>query len=146
MTQAAVTDLESQLRRDEGERRHVYADSEGFLTIGIGRLVDRRKAGSGLSSAECTHLLHNDLHRIEIELGSALPWIYGLEPVRRAVLHNMAFQLGTAGLLKFRRTLALVKEMRYAEAAREMLDSRWAQQTPARAHRLARQMATNTWQ
>jgi len=35
--------LEQQLRRDEGEVLHEYKDSLGYSTIGIGRLIDKRK-------------------------------------------------------------------------------------------------------
>ncbi len=58
----------------------------------------------------------------------------------------MAFQLGTAGLLGFTNTLQLVQAGKYAEAGAAMLQSKWAQQTPNRAKRLAEQMRTGTWQ
>lgn len=141
----AATDLESQLRRDEGDRAHVYQDSEGWWTIGIGRLVDKRKAGSGLRPHERAYLLREDMAAVEAGLDAALPWSRALSPARRGVLLNMGFQLGVAGLLKFRLTLELVRQGRYDEAAREMLRSRWASQTPTRAHRLARQMAADRW-
>jgi lysozyme len=58
----------------------------------------------------------------------------------------MAFQMGTKGLLAFRRTLGSIEDGQYSEAALEMLDSTWAKQTPARAMRLATQMETDQWQ
>jgi lysozyme len=57
----------------------------------------------------------------------------------------MSFQLGVDGLLGFKQTLDAVKGGRYDEAAFDMLQSRWAQQTPARAKRLAEQMRTGLW-
>ena len=137
--------LRDQLIRDEGEVAHAYQDSLGFWTIGVGRLIDKRKGG-GLSRAEIAMLLDNDIKRVDVELSIALPWLPQLDDARRAVLLNMAFQMGPAGLLKFKRTLDLVRAGRWADAARAMLQSKWATQTPQRAKRLARQMDTGEWQ
>ncbi|MNL28639.1 hypothetical protein D3C87_1502920 [compost metagenome] len=58
----------------------------------------------------------------------------------------MPFQLGVDGLLGFKSTLALIEEGKYTFAADNMLKSKWAEQTPARAKRLAVQMRTGIWQ
>lgn len=39
------TKLTAQLRRDEGEKLYAYQDTLGYWTIGIGRLIDRRRGG-----------------------------------------------------------------------------------------------------
>lgn len=137
--------LREQLIRDEGEVAHAYPDSLGFWTIGVGRLIDKRKGG-GLSRAEIALLLDNDIQRVTVQVSNALPWLRQIDDVRRAVLLNMAFQMGVAGLLKFRRTLELVRGERWKDAARAMLQSKWATQTPLRAQRLARQMDSGEWQ
>jgi lysozyme len=41
--------------------------------------------------------------------------------------------------------LGSIEDGQYGEAAVEMLDSLWAQQTPERAKRLAKQMLTGEW-
>ena len=74
-----------------------------------------------------------------------MPWARALSPERQAVLVNMAFNLGIAGLLAFKRMLAACERGEYAAAAREMLDSVWAKQVGARAVRLAEQMRTGEW-
>jgi lysozyme len=56
------------------------------------------------------------------------------------VLANLCFNLGLAGLLGFRQTLALLQAGRYAEAAAELLRSKWAGQVGARAERLAQRL------
>lgn len=61
---------------------------------------------------------------------------------RAEVLINMAFNMGVAALLKFRRVLDAVRADTYAAAATHMLDSRWASQVGRRAVELARQMKT----
>jgi len=137
--------LMTQLKREEGVVRHAYQDHLGYWTIGVGRLIDQRKGG-GLSDAEIDFLLRNDIERFAREVRQSLPWIDGLNEARQAVLIGMAFQMGTAGLLGFRNTLAAVRDQRFAHAAALMLQSRWAQQTPARARRMALQMETGEWQ
>ena len=137
--------IEAQLRRDEGEKLSAYQDHLGYWTIGVGRLIDARKGG-GLTREESTYLLQNDIMSKTKELNSKLSWISTLDPVRHAVLVNMAFQMGVEGLLKFRNTLAMIKAGQYADAASGMLESLWAQQTPARAQRLSTQMRTGVWQ
>lgn len=140
------TELTKQLKADEGVRNCVYSDSLGFLTIGVGRLVDSRKPGAGLRPDEIAYLLNNDIdHRIEA-LTRRLPWFQNLDDARRGVLVNMSFQLGVDGLLGFKNTLELVRQGKYENAAAAMLESKWAQQTPARAKRMSRQMATGLWQ
>jgi lysozyme len=139
------TQLARQLKVDEGLRLHAYADTEGWLTIGYGRMIDERKDG-GISEAEAVYLLGNDIDDRLHNIGKALPWVYRLSDARKAALLNMAFQMGIGGLLGFEQTLAAVRDERYAHAAHLMLLSRWAQQTPARARKMARQIETGEWQ
>lgn len=140
-----IEQLTEQLRRDEGTRATAYQDHLGFWTIGVGRLIDSRKPGAGLRPDEIDYLLRNDIEDRVQALTKALPWFSALDDARRGVLINMAFQLGTAGLLGFKSTLALVAAGKYAEAAEQMIKSKWATQTPARAKRLAEQMKTGEW-
>jgi len=141
-----IARLTEQLRRDEGVKHTAYQDHLGFWTIGVGRLIDNRKPGAGLRPDEIDYLLANDIQDRINALRKALPWIDGLDDARRAVLVNMAFQLGTAGLLDFRRTLECIKRGDYDNASIQMLISKWAMQTPERARRLAKQMKTGEWQ
>lgn len=137
--------LIQQLRRDEGEVLHAYKDKFGYLTIGVGILIDERKGG-GLTSEESAWLLQRRLEDKTKELDAALPWFKYLDAVRQAALLNMAYQLGVDGLLEFRKMLAAVRDLRWAEAESHALDSDWAKQTPERARRVARQLATGAWQ
>jgi lysozyme len=138
------TELVRQLKGDEGIKESAYKDHLGYLTIGVGRLIDARKGGK-LRPDEITYLLNNDIDdRIEA-LTRALPWFQDLDDARRGVLLNMAFQLGTEGLLQFRRTLDYIRLGKYEEAANAMGQSMWAKQTPVRAKRMADQMRDGKW-
>ena len=151
-----IKDSYSQLKRDEGERLYVYDDAtgkpivkgsvvKGYPTVGIGILLDKDKGG-GLRPEESEFIFRNRLKLLDAELTARLPWISKLDPARKGVLINMAFQMGVAGLLGFKNTLALIQEGKYQEAARAVLQSKWATQTPARAQRLSNQMAKGIWQ
>ncbi|MDX9690525.1 MAG: glycoside hydrolase family protein [Alphaproteobacteria bacterium] len=128
--------LAEELKSDEGIVPHAYQDHLGYWTIGCGRLIDRRKGG-GLSEDEIMYLLGNDIAKVHQQVRSALPWFDGLTDTRKRALCNMAFQMGINGLLGFKNTLALIQAGKYAEAADNALKSKWAQQTPARAKRVA---------
>lgn len=142
---AAINPLVRQLRGDEGIESCAYQDHLGYWTIGIGRLIDRRKKGAGLRPVEIDFLLSNDIADRTTELGQRLSWFSRLDPVRQGVLLNMSFQLGVNGLLAFRQALGAVERGNYEAAAQHMLDSLWARQTPERAQRMARQMRTGEW-
>ena len=137
--------LEEQLIRHEGLVLHAYPDSEGYWTIGIGRLIDKRKGG-GITKKEALYLLDNDIESCKKDLIDFLPWTCNLDPVRFDVLMNMCFNLGIGGLLKFTNTLELIKEGYYDKASAAMLKSKWAEQVKSRALELANQMLTGRYQ
>lgn len=143
LSAALVAQLTSDLRRDEGEKLHAYQDSEGYWTIGVGRLIDPRRGG-GISKEESAYLLRNDIARVTADLDRALPWWRSLSEARQRVLLNMGFNLGVGstkkGLLSFRNTLAAIERGDYVTAARGMLASKWARQVGVRAERLAQLM------
>ena len=139
-------ELTRQLRGDEGVKAQAYQDHLGYWTIGVGRLIDARKPGSGLRAHEIDYLLRSDIEDRVEQLTRQLPWFQNLDDARRGVLLNMSFQLGVAGLLGFKNTLTTIEAGRYESAAEQMLQSRWAKQTPERAKRMAEQMRTGAWQ
>lgn len=140
-----IAEVAQQLRADEGFRRTVYQDHLGYWTIGVGRLVDPSKPGAGLRDGEIEMMLRNDIMDRVSQLSRRLSWFDALDEARQGVLVNMAFQLGIEGLMGFKTTLALISQGDYDQASQQMLKSKWASQTPARAARLAQQMKTGKW-
>lgn len=130
------TQLIADLKRDEGVVLHAYLDSMGLITVGCGRLLDKRKGG-GISVAEAEHLLSNDIDKITGQLDSHIPWWRTLTETQQRALCNMCFQLGIAGLLKFKSMLKALQEGDGATAEKQALSSLWAKQTPTRAARVA---------
>lgn len=132
----------SQLRRDEGYRLSVYTDSAGNLTIGVGRNI----TGVGISAEEAEYLLGNDIYRAISGINKFIPWAADLDDARYGVIVNMTFNLGIGGLMNFEHFLAFMRERDWPNAAKEMLNSKWANQVGPRAHRLATQIETGIWQ
>lgn len=130
--------LLAQLKAHEGLRLKPYRDTVGKLTIGIGRNLD----DVGLREEEAVCLFFGDLRDVEEALDKRLPWWRELDGPRRAVLLDMGFNLGVDGLLAFQTTLAHAKARRFAEAASQMLRSKWAGQVGRRALTLSRMMRT----
>ena len=56
------------------------------------------------------------------------------------ILIEMVFQLGKNGVSKFKNMWKALAEKNYIGASYEMLDSRWAKQTPNRAKSMAELM------
>ena len=129
----------AQLRTDEGVRESAYTDSLGYLTIGVGRLIDARVGGK-LSQDEIDYLLEHDLDRAEATAKALFPTFQALSDARKAVLLNMAHNLGQTRLAAFQRFREAVGAEDWGRAHDEMLDSRWADQVGERARRLARQL------
>lgn len=135
--------LAEQLKRDEGVRRRVYVDSTGHLTIGVGHNLTEG-VDIPLSDDSIDEILQTDIDHCTI-MCEALPGWATLSEVRRAVLVNMCFNLGYAGLTKFTHTLQAIAMGDWDGAARAMLNSQWAKEVGARAMRLATQMRTDEW-
>lgn len=140
-----IDEITRLLRGEEGEVLSEYKDHLGYSTIGIGRLIDKRKGG-GITKEESAYLLANDIARFSKDLDDKLPWWKSLDEARRGVLLAMAFQMGMTALLGFKNTLEAIRTGQYDKAADGMLQSMWAKQTPERAKRASDQMRTGQWQ
>jgi lysozyme len=141
----------------EGIRQIAYKDSMGLLTIGIGHLlnavrdarlpVDLREAVKSrrLTLNQCEALFEIDLKEHRECLEQYYPWINDLDEVRKAVLIDMAFNMGPAFLAGWPNFVLQLQHGNWAGAATNMRASLWAKQVKSRAVRLADMMATGEW-
>ncbi len=134
---ALIGRLREMLMIHEGLRLKPYKDTVGKLTIGVGRNLD----DVGISKHEAFFLLDNDIENSIAELRTTFDWFDNLDLERKAVIVNMHFNLGLGRLLGFRHMLEAVAAELYEDAARHMLDSKWADQVGNRAVELAEIMA-----
>lgn len=150
--------IETMLRGDEGVKNQVYWDSLGYPTVGIGHLIVYKKTrdmnqilpilsrqlgktvGSSINASDISTLFKMDLQKVQSEIrknGVIAPVYAKMNRSRQMALENMAFQMGTGGLAKFRRVLGFMGAGQYAEAAAAAKQSKWARQTPGRANRIS---------
>ena len=122
-----------QLVIDEGRKKFPYHCSAGKLTVGVGRNLEDR----GLREDEIDLMLSNDIDEAEGIARKLIPNYQKLSEERKAVVINMAFNLGETRLSQFKQTLTAINEGRYADAATGMRNSLWYKQVGARAERLA---------
>lgn len=140
--------LRAMLEREEGKRFVAYPDpltgGEPW-TVGIGHTGPDVDKNTIWTEEQVTEAFDKDVARATNECEQHLPFFHSLNEARKAVLIGMAFQMGIKGLLKFVNTLKMVEKEDYSGASRGILSSKWAQQTPNRAKRMARQMLTGEW-
>ena len=149
--------LLQELVKHEGLRLQVYQDTLGIDTIGIGRNLKDRGISKeeldeldiptidhiyeyGITEADAMLLAENDVQIVEEELLRAHPCVEDLDAVRQLVLVDMAFNMGVPRLCKFKKMWNAVHEKKFDIAAKEMLDSRWANQVKSRSVKLANAM------
>lgn len=127
--------------REEGKRLTVYLDTEEHPTVGIGHKVvptDQLQRGDTITEERCDKLFQADFKRAQSD-ATAIAYHAALGRQSPLVYHTltcMVFQMGYLGVFSFSKMLAAMRRHDYALAANEMLSSRWARQTPARAQRL----------
>lgn len=116
----------------EGLRTKLYKDfaangEDRGYAIGVGRNLTHR----GLSQAESLLLYLNDLREHVADIPKHVPEFTALDPVRRAVLIDMAHTLSANGLGRFKKMRAALAEQNWLKAVYEMGDSKWFEQQPA---------------
>ena len=133
--------LES-VKKHEGYRNRVYLDSLGKRTVGYGHLCveDHWEDNREYTVPELERVLEADLNNAiqgAEELCGDCP---DLRDQAKEIIVEMVFQLGKTGVSKFRNMWKALKVPDYPTAAKEMLDSRWAKQTPNRAKEMSDHM------
>ena len=135
--------LES-VKKHEGYRNKVYLDTLGKRTVGVGHLCveDFWEDDKEYEESFLMEILQKDLQE-GIRGAKELMDEHGCADIdERAeeIIIEMVFQLGRTGVKKFRNMWKALSEQNYIGASFEMLDSKWAKQTPNRAKDMADQM------
>lgn len=129
-------EIKDMIKSHEGYRPYVYYDTLGYPTGGYGHAFLNR---SPISHDVAVLLFEEDFDRTRKDFEKLG---FDLDPVRRAVIIDMLFNLGLTKFMAFRRMIGALRLGKYIIAADEMLDSKWAKQVKGRAFRLARMMRT----
>jgi len=160
--------IEQQLKLEEGFRSTPYYDILGKLTTGYGHCIVtnplskaqiKKICGKSLSQDNATEwlythgiskdnaewLLRQDILDVTGKLLAKYPWMQDMDQARFDAILSMAFQMGVGKIGHFKHMLKALEIGDYEEAGKQALDSKWAEQTPARAERVSEQLRTGIY-
>src|SRR5210317_616215 len=115
------------IKKHEGFRDQVYVDTLGYRTIGYGHKVldtDPFKDGEVYPQEMLEKVFDEDFAKAKEGADRLLDHLDPPEDAVNVVI-SMVFQLGEAGVSKFKNMFVALENEDYSEAAAQMLDSRW---------------------
>ena len=134
------------IKYSEGYRDQLYRDSNGYITGGFGHCLDTVHPFPTIRDFWESKFIE------DFEEAREMTNIFILENklehlscVRRSILIDMIYNMGYAGVSKFKRMIRGLKEQNYELAAQSMKESLWYEQTGRRAHRLYEAMLTDSY-
>ena len=141
-----MNEVKQRIKAHEGYRLEPYHCTENFLTGGWGHKIldgeevptseegwselfdkDFEKALKGANSLIEEHLENTEWSSLED----------AKKNIVQGILIEMCFQLGQAGVGKFKNMFKYLGQCNFKRASQEMLDSRWHEQTKARCIELS---------
>lgn len=137
--------LTEQLIRHEGLRLKLYKCPAGKISIGVGRNIQDR----GITRSEAMYMLAHDIASATVDLKRVMAayhipeWM--VSPPRKDALINVAFNIGRRSLIGFRKMWGAIHAENWDEAAKELLDSKYASDVGDRAVELAEQIRTGVY-
>ena len=126
-------ELLNSIRKHEGFRSKVYNCTENYPTIGYGFAIKDLVLDEDI----CNIILQRKLESLIRSIEFKFKWYADLPNAVKDVVIEMCYQLGVNGVSKFKKTIEHLKCEEWELAADEMLDSKWAKQTPNRAKALS---------
>lgn len=144
---------------DEGLRGTSYLDTLGNRTVGIGFNMDDSAArktwkrsgisadfdevyagNQGLTPQQSMQLANISYNIAVKDARSLIRNFDQLAPARQKALVNMSYQMGKNKLSGFEKMIKNIERRQWIKAANEVFNSRYAEQTPERARRIAMQI------
>lgn len=133
MVDKLSNELKEAVKLSEGYRARVYKDTLDIDTIGYGFAIKDLELDKDI----CDMILDKKLNKLIKDVDNKFSFMDDIAVEAQDVVYEMCYQLGINGFSKFKKTIAYLRDEDYKMAAIEMLDSRWAKQTPNRAKRLS---------
>ena len=138
--------LKEKIKIHEGFRDMIYLDTLNKKTIGYGHLIvheDKFVEGRAYPKEELEALFDKDFEKgwnLMVQF-CEVNNLRSISDDAKEILCEMIFQMGYSGVGKFKNMIKALQNRDYTKASIEMLDSRWAKQTPNRAKELSDHMA-----
>ena len=133
-----MKNLIENIKESEGFVEHVYNDSLGIPTIGYGFAIKDLILDEDIAEEILLRKVKNLAQRVQ----NKFDWFNTAPDIIKEVVVEMCYQLGLGGFSKFKLTISYLEKENYLEASKEMLDSKWAKQTPNRAKKLSKIVAS----
>ena len=124
------------IKEREGFRSRVYKDHLGIDTVGWGFTIKDLELPKGVASTILRIIV---LNRI-IDIHNQFDWFNKMPSGVQMIIVEMCYQLGIEGFSKFKQTIEYLKGRKWIDASKEMLYSKWAEQTPERANLLSEKL------
>ena len=128
-----MKDLLKRIKHHEGFRKSVYQCTEGYDTIGYGFAIKDLEMDEDIAE----EILLRKVEKLIKIVRSKFDWLDSVPREVQGVLVEMSYQMGLSGVSKFKKALHAMQMFQWKLAATELLDSRWAKQTPNRAKELS---------
>jgi len=121
----------------EGLVLRAYQDSLGNWTIGIGHKITKNDTflfneSKTINLIEADKIFAEDWAKA-VKGAKSLSYWLEMHHLVKCVIIDMHFQMGHRGYKSFKKMETALKQRNYIEAAKELMDSRYAKQTPERA-------------
>ena len=133
-----MRNLIENIKESEGFVEHVYNDSLGIPTIGYGFAIKDLILDEDIAE----EILLRKVKALALRVQNKFDWFNTAPDIIKEVVIEMCYQLGLGGFSKFKKTISYLEKENYLEASKEMLDSKWAKQTPNRAKKLSKIVAS----
>lgn len=126
---------------EEGYKPRPYYCSEGYPTVGIGWRIgvkgaDIKDFDMYVTKPVAKVMLLDRVEHINNRLVK-FDWYKNLNESRKAIVISMAYQMSIRKMLEFKNMIAALAVGDFNKARLEAIDSRWFEQTTARATRHA---------
>lgn len=141
------------IKLNEGCKLEVYTCPAGYKTFGYGTNLeslddeDIKKYNNLIADASLKELALEWLEREIINCKQALntqKWFTDdLSCFQQAIILDLAYNIGVAGVLKFKNMIAAIKQRNYGIACEEMLDSRYHHQMICYGYKKELELAVN---
>ena len=128
------------VKKEEGYRLETYKCTEGHLTGGYGHKMLKGETPP-TDHAGWLKIFERDFARAMTGADDLLMLCPNIHETARHIVVEMVYQMGSYGVSRFKKFLQALQDSDYKEASVQMLDSRWAKQTPNRANRMSERMA-----
>lgn len=123
-------DFGAYVQKHEGMSLKPYYCTANKLSIGIGRNLDDR----GISREEALFMFTNDINTAFSDLNRVFGADFnGFPDKAKLAFVDMMFQLGLTRFGGFQNMIQYAKAGNWKEAARELMNSKYAKQVPSRA-------------